>query len=964
MSEEKKAQQVTMRGPMGGGGPGGGMRGVVEKPKDFRGTLKRLVRYLKPQTAKLVVVMLLAIASTAFAVYAPKISGNAVNQLMNGFVAKSMVSGISKAQQQAVPEIQKALQGMQTAQDAAIAQAKAAVTKQFDATIAAQKQQAYALAEAQATKVITTSPPRELLAAEQQVLAAVKKQFDAALAAQKQQATAQAEAQATRTITTNPPAELIAAEQQAQAAAQAAAKQQVDAQFAAKAPGVPLENIPGYADALAAAQQQASAAAKAQVEAAALAQAIAQAKAAVDAEFVKQAPAAQAALAAAQKQAKAQVQATALKQAVVQARAAVDKQFAAQKATMDKALADAQAKAVDAATSAVQKGFLDTAKLTPEQLTAMRQFVALPLVSSITDNNVKADTVQTIINLGKVLPMTGQQKTINVSQTDLERGIADIRDNGGTIPLSAIGNTLLYLLFLYLLSALLTFIMQYIMSDVAQKTAYNMRRELDDKLAVLPLRYYDSHSNGEILSRMTNDMDTISTTLQQSITQLIVSVFQILGYIYMMLTISGTLTLVTLATLPLYILATTIIARKSQKFYMAQQTHLGRISSHVEEMYTGHNVVKAFGHEQDAIATFRAVNDDLYQAGWKAQFMSGIMMPLMNFISNIGYVFIAVFGGVFVTRNLLNLGDITAFIQYSRQFSMPIVQTASIANVIQSTLACAERVFGVLDEPEEIRDAADAIVLSDPDGNIAFDHVDFSYRATEPLIKDMNLDVKQGDTVAIVGPTGAGKTTLVNLLMRFYDIQGGSITFDGVETRKIGRGSLRTMFGMVLQDTWLFNGTIRENIAYGRDDATEEEIVAAAKAAHADHFIRSFPDGYDTVLNEEASNVSAGQKQLLTIARAFLADPVVLILDEATSSVDTRTEVLIQKAMARLMAGRTSFVIAHRLSTIRDAHHILVMNHGAIVEQGNHQELLAKHGFYADLYNSQFTGALVADTPS
>jgi len=708
-------------------------------------------------------------------VYGPKISGNAVNQLMNGFVAKSMVSGISKAQEQGVPQIQKVLQGMQTAQDAAVTQAQVAV------------------------------------------------------------------------------------------------KQAIDQQFSAKLPGVPLESIPGYTAALAA----------------------------------------------------------------------------------------AQATAVDIARSTVEKSLLDAAKLTPAQLTAMQEFVALPLVRSISDNNKKADTVLTIINLGKLLPMTGQEKTINVSQTDLDRGIADIRENGGTIPLPAIGKTLLFLLLVYVLSALLTFVMQYIMSDVAQKTTYAMRKELDEKLAALPLRYYDMHSNGEILSRMTNDMDTISTTLQQGLTQVIVSLFQILGYIYMMLTISGKLTMVTLATLPLYILTTALIARKSQKFYRAQQVHLGRLSSHAEEMYTGHSVVKAFGHEQESIATFEAVNNDLYQAGWKAQFMSGVMFPLMNFISNLGYVFIAVLGGVYVTRNLLNLGDITAFIQYSRSFSMPIIQTASIANVIQSTMACAERVFTVLDEPEEKPDADDAIVLAQPQGAITFDHVDFSYRATEPLIRDMNLDVKQGDTVAIVGPTGAGKTTLVNLLMRFYDIQGGAITFDGVETRKMRRGSLRTMFGMVLQDTWLFNGTIRENIAYGRDDATEEEIVAAAKAAHADHFIRSLPEGYDTVLNEEASNISAGQKQLLTIARVVLANPAVLILDEATSSVDTRTEVRIQKAMARLMTGRTSFVIAHRLSTIRDAHHILVMDHGSIVEQGTHKELLAQHGFYADLYNSQFTGPVV-----
>jgi len=775
MSDTKREQPVTMRGPMGGGGPGGAMRGAVEKPRDFRGTLRRLVRYLKPQTVKLMVVMVLAITSTAFAVYAPKISGNAVNQLMNGFVARSLVNGISKAQEQAVPEIQKGLDQMQTAQKSAVQQALAV------------------------------------------------------------------------------------------------AKQQVDQQFAAKFPGVPLEKIPGYTG----------------------------------------------------------------------------------------ALADGQAKAADAVKSTVEQGFLDAARLTPAQLTAMRAFVALPVVSTITDNNVKADTVQTIIELGKVLPMTGQEKTINVSQTNLDKGIADIRDNGGTIPLPAIGKTLLYLLFLYVLSALLTFVMQYIMSDVAQKTTYAMRTELDNKLAALPLSYYDSHSNGEILSRMTNDMDTISTTLQQSITQLIVSAFQILGYIYMMLTISGKLTLVALASLPLYVVVTSLIARRSQKFYAAQQVHLGRLTSHVEEMYTGHNVVKAFGHEQESIATFTAVNEDLYRVGWKAQFMSGILFPMMNFISNLGYVFIAVFGGIFVTRNLLNLGDITAFIQYSRQFSMPIVQTASIANVIQSTLACAERVFGVLDESEEQADAENAIVVAQPRGAITFEHVDFSYRATEPLIRNMNLDVKQGDTVAIVGPTGAGKTTLVNLLMRFYDIQDGAITFDGVETRKIGRGSLRTMFGMVLQDTWLFNGTIRDNIAYGRDDATEEEIVAAAKAAHADHFIRSLPEGYDTVLNEEASNISAGQKQLLTIARVVLANPAVLILDEATSSVDTRTEVRIQKAMAQLMTGRTSFVIAHRLSTIRDAHHILVMDHGSIVEQGTHKELLARGGFYASLYKSQFTGAVV-----
>ncbi|MDR3551636.1 MAG: ABC transporter ATP-binding protein, partial [Clostridia bacterium] len=427
------------------------------------------------------------------------------------------------------------------------------------------------------------------------------------------------------------------------------------------------------------------------------------------------------------------------------------------------------------------------------------------------------------------------------------------------------------------------------------------------------------------------------------------------------LTISPLLTLIVLLTLPLYILVTMLIAKNSQKFFAAQQKHLGELSGHTEEMFTGHKIVKAFGHEQDAIKTFEAVNDELYDAGWKAQFLSGIMYPMMNFISNIGYVLISVIGGIFVTKTWLNIGDITAFISYSRSFSMPIIQTANIANVIQSTVACAERVFEVLDEPEEIPEPENAKRISAPNGNIRFDHVDFSYKETEPLIVDMNLDIKKGDTIAIVGPTGAGKTTLVNLLMRFYEINGGRITFDGVDVREMERGNLRTMFGMVLQDTWLFNGTIENNIKYGRENATHDEIVSAAKAAHADHFIRSLPSGYKTILNEEASNISQGQKQLLTIARAILADPTVLILDEATSSVDTRTEVLIQKAMGKLMQGRTNFVIAHRLSTIRDAKLILVMNHGTIIEKGSHNELLEQNGFYADLYNSQFTGPSIDD---
>ena len=875
-NEKITAPRPTGAGLMGGGGRGG-MRGAVEKPKDFWGTARRLLGYLRPQRVKLILVVILAVGSTAFAVWAPKISGNAVNELMNGFVAKTMVSEISKAQEQYLPEVKDMLQQLQSAQDAAVKAAQEEVAKQFSATLAKQKQDAYAQAEAAARKAIVSNPPKEL----------------------------------------------TAAVQQAQEAAKAAAKQQVDAQFAAQAPGVPLENIPGYATALAAAQGQAADAAKAQV------------------------------LSAAEQQ------------AVAQAHAAVDAQFAARTADMDKALADAQAQAADAAKSAVEKAFLDKAKLTADQFAAMKQLVDLPVVNTITDYNKKADTIQAVIDLGKNLPLTtgqsSQAQSFDVSQTDLDKGLDIVRKNGGHVPLDAIGRILLGLLAIYLASALLRFLTQFIMSTVVQTTAYNMRTELDNKLARVPLSYYDSHSNGEILSRMTNDMDTVSQTLQQSITQIITAMTELVGYVYMMLTISGKLTLIAVASLPLYLLATTFIMRRSQKYYVAQQTHLGRLTSHAEEMYSGHKIVKAFGHEQEAVDTFENVNDQLYQAGWRAQFMSGIMMPLMNFISNIAYVFIAVIGGIFVTNNLLNLGDITAFIQYSRSFSMPIVQTASIANVFQSTMAAAERVFSVLDEPEEQPDPADAVTIANPRGDIALDHVDFSYRPDEPLIKDFNLDVKRGDTVAIVGPTGAGKTTLVNLLMRFYEIQGGTITFDGVDTRRMRRGDLRTMFGMVLQDTWLFNGTVRENIAYARDDATDEDVIAAAKAAHADHFIRSLPQGYDTVLDEDASNISAGQKQLLTIARVVLANPSVLILDEATSSVDTRTEVRIQKAMAQLMEGRTSFVIAHRLSTIRDAHHILVMNHGTIVEQGTHKELLAKGGFYADLYNSQFVGAAVTD---
>jgi len=423
-----------------------------------------------------------------------------------------------------------------------------------------------------------------------------------------------------------------------------------------------------------------------------------------------------------------------------------------------------------------------------------------------------------------------------------------------------------------------------------------------------------------------------------------------------MLLISPLLSLIVLLTLPLSVIVTTVIAKRSQNYFRSQQRALGELNGHVEEMYTGHKIVKAFGREGQSVAEFNERNEKLYNAGWRAQFVSGIIMPLMRFIGNIGYVFVAVVGGIMVTNGAIAIGDVQAVIQYAQQFTQPITQLANFANVIQSTMASAERIFELLDEQEEIPEVVDATVIEAPQGAVQFEHVKFGYKPDVVLMEDMNIDVQPGQMIAIVGPTGAGKTTLVNLLMRFYEVNSGAILVDGVNITEIKRGALRRMFGMVLQDTWLFNGTLRANIAYGREDATEEEIIRAARAANADHFIRTLPEGYNTVLNEEASNISQGQKQLLTIARAFLADPEILILDEATSSVDTRTELQIQKAMAELMKGRTNFVIAHRLSTIRDADLILVMNHGTIVEEGTHEELLAKNGFYADLYNSQFTG--------
>jgi ATP-binding cassette subfamily B multidrug efflux pump len=509
---------------------------------------------------------------------------------------------------------------------------------------------------------------------------------------------------------------------------------------------------------------------------------------------------------------------------------------------------------------------------------------------------------------------------------------------------------------LYAASALFAYLQQYIMAGVAQKTVYEMRRQVNEKLARLPLSFYDGRTHGEILSRVTNDVDNIASTLQMSLTQIMSSAVTLLGVLVMMLSISPLLTLITVVVIPLALVVTRVVAPRSQKHFAAQWKSLGELGGHVEEMYSGHSVVKAFGYEGKAIERFNAVNERLYDASWRAQFISGLLMPLMAFINNIGYVAVAVVGGILVTRRAIQIGDIQAFIQYARQFTMPIAQVANIANVLQSTLASAERVFELLDEPEEPSDEAGQ-ALAEVKGEVRFEGVRFSYKPEAPLIEGLDIEVKPGKTIAIVGPTGAGKTTLVNLLMRFYDVQAGRITVDGRDIRSLARGSLRRRFGMVLQDTWLFNGSIRDNIAYGREEATEEQVQRAAAAAHADHFIRTLPEGYDTVLNEEATNISQGQKQLLTIARAVLSDPAILILDEATSSVDTRTEVLIQNAMKALRKGRTSFVIAHRLSTIRDAETILVMNHGSIVETGSHADLLARGGFYAELYNSQFAGS-------
>ena len=518
-----------------------------------------------------------------------------------------------------------------------------------------------------------------------------------------------------------------------------------------------------------------------------------------------------------------------------------------------------------------------------------------------------------------------------------------------------IGKILLILAGLYVLSSLFSYIQQYIMAGVSQRTSAEIRQEVNEKLTRLPIKYFDQHSHGDILSRAVNDIDNITNSLQQALSQIITSLISIIGIIIMMLVISPWLTLVVFITIPLSAIVIRFIASFSQKHFMDQQNELGNVNGHIEEMFTGHQIIKAYGREKEAINEFDEINDRLYESGWKAQFISGIMMPLMGFVGNLSYVFVSIAGGFLVLNGSIRIGDVQAFIQYSQQLSQPMMQAAGIANMIQTALASAERVFALLDEREQAKEEPAPIDTTKLTGSISFEHVHFGYEKDKPIINDLNIDIKEGQTIAIVGPTGAGKTTIINLLMRFYEVESGHIRIDGVDLKELSREQVRSMFAMVLQDTWLFNGTISDNIAYGRENVTEEEIVSAAKNAYADDFIRTLPNGYDTVLGEDASNISQGQRQLLTIARAILADPKILILDEATSSVDTRTEMNIQKAMNQLMVGRTSFVIAHRLSTIRDADLILVMNQGDIIEKGTHHELLEQQGFYADLYYSQFT---------
>lgn len=564
-----------------------------------------------------------------------------------------------------------------------------------------------------------------------------------------------------------------------------------------------------------------------------------------------------------------------------------------------------------------------------------------------------------IFAIGSAVFSIAGPKVLAKATNEIFNGLVNkISGSGAGIDFDKIAKILLFLLGLYIISLIFSFLQGFLMSNVSQKMCYNLRKELCEKVNRMPMKYFDTKTHGEVLSRFTNDIDTLGQSLNQSLTQLITSVTTIIGILIMMLSISWQMTLVALVILPVSMILISAIVGKSQKYFKSQQEYLGHVNGQVEELYGGHSVVKVFNGEEKAIKEFDKANETLYDSAWKSQFLSGMMMPIMQFVGNLGYVAISILGGYLAIKKTIGVGDIQAFIQYVKTFTQPISQVAQVANMLQSTAAASERVFEFLDEEEEDQVVENPVHIDGLEGSVEFKNVHFGYNPDKIIINDFTAKVKPGQKVAIVGPTGAGKTTMIKLLMRFYDVNSGEILVDGHNVKDFNRTELRDMFGMVLQDTWLFNGSIKENIRYGKLNATDEQVVEAAKAAHVDHFIRTLPGGYNMELNEEASNISQGQKQLLTIARAILADPKILILDEATSSVDTRTEVLIQKAMDNLMKGRTSFVIAHRLSTIRDADLILVMKDGDIVEQGNHEELLKQNGFYANLYNSQFEKAV------
>jgi ATP-binding cassette subfamily B multidrug efflux pump len=591
------------------------------------------------------------------------------------------------------------------------------------------------------------------------------------------------------------------------------------------------------------------------------------------------------------------------------------------------------------------KNFKETMKTLMAYLKPYQAAIILTLIFSI---------------IGTVFTIIGP-KLIGDATTRLFQGVMGKMMNvpGASIDFDYIGRIALILLSLYIASTLFQYLQGWVMSGIAMKMTYQFRKNIAEKISRMPLKYFDTKTHGEILSRVTNDVDTVSNTLSQNLSQIVTSVTTIIGIMVMMIWISWQMTLTILLILPLSLLLVQFIIKRSQKYFKKNQAYLGHVNGHIEEMFTGHNVMRAYNGEEKSIKQFNVLNEELYDAGWKSQFLSTAMMPVMTFVGNLGYIAVSILGGYLAVRKIIQVGDIVAFISYVRQFTQTIAQTTNIANMLQSTAAAAERVFEFLNEEEEIPDPSNPVQVTDITGHVSFKNVRFGYKPDKIIIKDFSAEIKPGQKVAVVGPTGAGKTTLVKLLMRFYDVNSGGIFIDDIDIKKFKREDLRCMFGMVLQDTWLFNGTVRENIRYGNTDATDEQVVAAAKMAYVDAFVHALPHGYDMVLNEESSNISQGQKQLITIARAFLADPKMLILDEATSSVDTRTEVLIQKAMEKLTKNRTAFVIAHRLSTIRNADIILVMKDGDIVEQGKHEELLEADGFYASIYKSQFDTGLV-----